>query len=531
MTAAAATMPPPFALDPIRLQEPPPPSAPTRAVALLSQDVQVAHIVAHVAKVREVVRAIFKPGVHFGVMPGTEKKCPQCGKFRSLSYRLDSVVCEGLDSSGRRCGATFDMDDPRVKVKKAIRKEGGEALCLAFHLAPEYMILRELRDPNPPHHLELVVQCFLRHAGTGAILGMAIAAASTRETKWGLIQGQKECPECQQQAIRRSTFKNDDGSEPGWYCNEKLGGCNAKFDFADTRITGQAVGKGWREEMADVHNTIWAMACKRAMCRAVVQVTACGDAFDQEPEDEVAEHGHDEDRREDRADRRAAPPPASHSRSRGPAAGAPTAKVDTGKGPKRDAAAEKKAAADAKFGAEALAEAFKRQDWADYNAGVDPEPALSWAELARKNPVVLREITDAERAARGAPADGNATGWTVTALRALRALSMFNPAALKAQTAAEAQPIEQPASADVGTAAEAPVADSQPEGAEQIPQDSRGLRAAIEEEWKRLRLDPPAGMAILRDDLGMRVMSLGPLDDEKLIRALRHLRELGKGKQ
>ena len=64
-----------------------------------------------------------------------------------------------------------------------------------------------------------------------------------------------------------------------------------------------------------------------------------------------------------------------------------------------------------------------------------------------------------------------------------------------------------------------------------LPADSRGLRDAIQAEWKRLRLSGSDGMAILRDDLGMRVQSLGPLDDDKLIRALRHLRGLGTGKQ
>ena len=76
-----------------------------------------------------------------------------------------------------------------------------------------------------------------------------------------------------------------------------------------------------------------------------------------------------------------------------------------------------------------------------------------------------------------------------------------------------------------------PAADSAAADPDALPADSRGLREAILVEWKRLRLQPADGMAILRDDLGMRVQSLGPLDDDKLIRALRHLRDLGRGKQ
>lgn len=539
-----ATMPPMQALEPIRLPEPVPTSAPRLAVALLSQDVSVAHVVQHVQKVREIVKAIFKPGVHYGVIPGTEKKCPRCGKFRTLDYnRTDAVVCVKRDVETEQekkdngCGATFDPDDPRIKVKKSMRKEGGEALCLAFHLMPEYVVLREHLEPNPPHHLELVVQCLLRHMGTGAILGMAIATASTRETKWGLIQGQRKCPDCDQPTIRRSGFKRADGGEPGWYCNEKAGGCKAEFDFADVRITNQAAGKAWREEMADVHNTIWAMACKRAMARAVVQVTACGDAFEPE-EDDAREPGADDDQ-DDRADRRQPPPAAAPPRGKpnGPKAGAPMGKADTGAAPpKRDAKAEKEAAATARFGAEALAEAFKAEDWFQYLAREGPEAErerATWETLAVEQPQVLRTITDQATEARGRANAENTNGWTVRELRALKALGQFNPDALKGQT--QKQAAAPPATSTPATSNEGEKRDTPPPAAAPAAdapalskEDRDTYREAIKGEWKRIGCaDATEGMRLIQD-LGIRVTSLVMLSDAQLVQALKYLQGLGK---
>lgn len=310
-------------IEAIRIHHHPAPS--TSAVAVVDRELSVQQVVQHVAKVREIIAKLFKRNVHYGTIPGTDnRRCPSCGKYRTLTDGDDGVTCaRGQGRDG--CGTVFALDDARVWVKKSLYQPGVDTLCMAFRLAPEYRIVDQVRDAEPPHHVSYLVECVIRHAGTGNVLGSALGFASTRESKWGLIAAQRKCPACGQPAIKVSSYRDEAGN---FYCYDKLGGCGAKYDKGDVRITKQPTGKVWREEMGEVANTVVKMAVKRAKVAAVLTVTAASDAFEQDLEDlqEMAAEGAEE-RTEPSPD---APP--KTNAAKGPAAGAPTAKVDTGKG-------------------------------------------------------------------------------------------------------------------------------------------------------------------------------------------------------
>ncbi len=49
----------------------------------------------------------------------------------------------------------------------------------------------------------------------------------------------RKCPQCGKEAI----IKGKEEYGGGWLCFKKKGGCGAKFDDADTKITSQSVGR------------------------------------------------------------------------------------------------------------------------------------------------------------------------------------------------------------------------------------------------------------------------------------------------
>ncbi len=96
----------------------------------------VSDIISHVATVQEVMRAVMKADVHFGVIPGTDKP--------------------------------------------TLLKPGAEVLCMAFRIADSYSI----EDLSEPDTVRYRVTCTGTHQTTGTILGTGMGEASSAEEKY-----------------------------------------------------------------------------------------------------------------------------------------------------------------------------------------------------------------------------------------------------------------------------------------------------------------------------------------------------------
>lgn len=96
----------------------------------------VADIISHVATVQEVMRAVMKADVHFGVIPGTDKP--------------------------------------------TLLKPGAEVLCMAFRIADAY----EIEDLSTADTVRYRVTCTGTHQTTGTVLGTGMGEASSAEEKY-----------------------------------------------------------------------------------------------------------------------------------------------------------------------------------------------------------------------------------------------------------------------------------------------------------------------------------------------------------
>lgn len=97
----------------------------------------VAEIISHVATVQEVMKAVMKPEVHYGRIPGAGDK-------------------------------------------PTLLKAGAEVLCMVFRIADEYRV----EDLSTPDMVRYRVTCIGRHQITGAVLGEGMGEASSGEEKY-----------------------------------------------------------------------------------------------------------------------------------------------------------------------------------------------------------------------------------------------------------------------------------------------------------------------------------------------------------
>jgi hypothetical protein len=97
----------------------------------------VADIIQHVAVVQEVMRAVMKPEVHYGKIPGAGDK-------------------------------------------PTLLKAGAEVLCMVFRIADDYVV----EDLSTADAVRYRVTCIGKHQVTGAVLGSGLGEASSNEEKY-----------------------------------------------------------------------------------------------------------------------------------------------------------------------------------------------------------------------------------------------------------------------------------------------------------------------------------------------------------
>lgn len=109
---------------------------PTGALAQSSGRMAVADIISHVAVVQEVMRAVMKPDIHYGKIPGTDKP--------------------------------------------TLYKAGAEVLCMVFRIADSY----EVVDMSTADTVRYRVNCIGTHQMSGVVMGSGLGEASSGEEKY-----------------------------------------------------------------------------------------------------------------------------------------------------------------------------------------------------------------------------------------------------------------------------------------------------------------------------------------------------------
>lgn len=97
----------------------------------------VAEIISHVATVQEVMRAVMKPEVHYGKIPGAGDK-------------------------------------------PTLFKAGAEVLCMVFRIADSYQV----EDLSTPDFIRYRVTCIGTHQTSGIVMGAGLGEASSNEEKY-----------------------------------------------------------------------------------------------------------------------------------------------------------------------------------------------------------------------------------------------------------------------------------------------------------------------------------------------------------
>ena len=205
--------------------------------------------------IQEVMQQVMRNDEHYGIIPGTEKKCPDC-KGKGCA----------------KCNQTGDMSKP------SLLKPGAEKLSLTFQFAPSYEIKRNYMNAE---HREYEIICILTQIQSGQVMGQGVGSCSTMESKYRYRKAEQKCPECGKETIIKG--KQEYGG--GWLCWGKKGGCGAKFKDGDPQIENQDMGRVEYDNPADYYNTILKIAKKRAHVDAVLTVTAASDIFTQDIED------------------------------------------------------------------------------------------------------------------------------------------------------------------------------------------------------------------------------------------------------
>lgn len=186
-----------------------------------------------VQSIEEIMRKAMKPGIHFGVVPGTDKP--------------------------------------------TILKPGVEVLMVLFNFTSTTAVgVTELGDGHREYNATATIW-----TRGGMKLGEGVGSCSTKESKYAYRKGKRLCPQCGAEAIIKG--KEDFGG--GWLCWKKKDGCGAKFADHDPAIIGQEVDRVSNPDIADSYNTCLKMAKIRALRDAVLTVTGASAIFTQDMED------------------------------------------------------------------------------------------------------------------------------------------------------------------------------------------------------------------------------------------------------
>lgn len=175
--------------------------------------------------------------------------------------------------------------------KPTLLKPGAEKLTTLFGLTTRFVVVEKIEDWTGEAHagepfFYYWYRCQLWRGDR--LIAEADGSCNSREGKYRWRTADRKCPNCDAAAIKRSKYPPRGaakGTEPGWYCYAKMGGCGAEFSADDTAITGQQGGRIPNPDIADQVNTLQKMAQKRALIAATLIGVNASEFFTQDVED------------------------------------------------------------------------------------------------------------------------------------------------------------------------------------------------------------------------------------------------------
>lgn len=194
------------------------PGAGALASTQASGRMAVADIISHVAMVQEVMRAVMKEDVHYGVIPGTDKR--------------------------------------------TLLKQGAEVLCMAFRVADTYQV----EDLSTADTVRYRVTCIGAHQITGTVLGTGMGEASSGEAKYKWVKAYQEEWDATPPNLRRKKYGWDKNkrqkyevlqvrTEPADLANTILKMANKRAKVAMT-INVTACGDMFGQDLEDMEEAL-----------------------------------------------------------------------------------------------------------------------------------------------------------------------------------------------------------------------------------------------------------------------------------
>jgi hypothetical protein len=212
----------------------------TESAGFLSPVVSVSNaLLAYQAK-KELIDSIMKPGVDYGIIPGTTK---------------NTLLKAGAEKATSFFGLAARFRDAQIVEDFTGKDHDGE---------PFFFYRRT---------------CELWRGDY--LIASVDGSCNSFEKKYRFRSAERVCPHCGKSAIIKG--KAEYGG--GWVCFDKKGGCKAKFADNDPAITSQETGQVKNPDLADQANTILKMADKRALVAATLIATGLSEYFTQDVED------------------------------------------------------------------------------------------------------------------------------------------------------------------------------------------------------------------------------------------------------
>lgn len=203
-------------------------------IALSTQEV-----VNQVRLIQEIMDAVMKKDEHYGIIPGT--------------------------------------------LKPTLFKAGAEKLCFTFRLAPNYEIIREIRETD---FIAYTIKCELKQISTEKYIGNGIGSCNSKENKYYYRYIEEEGISTEK--IVPKEYWEIRKSDPN-KAQTLLGGEGFKVKKEDNGSWKiYTIGKKEKvinENPWELDNVLIKMACKRAFISAVLNATAASDIFTQDLED------------------------------------------------------------------------------------------------------------------------------------------------------------------------------------------------------------------------------------------------------
>lgn len=175
--------------------------------------------------------------------------------------------------------------------KPTLLKPGAEKLTTLFGLTTRFVVVEKTEDWTGEQHggepfFYYWYRCQLWRGER--LIAEADGSCNSRESKYRWRNADRKCPNCEQATIKRSKFAPKgapQGTEPGWYCYAKVGGCGAEFGAKDPAIVGQQTGRTPNPDICDQVNTFQKMSQKRALIAATLIGVNASEFFTQDVED------------------------------------------------------------------------------------------------------------------------------------------------------------------------------------------------------------------------------------------------------